>query len=105
MHLQQYYLLRARPENGTPGTVWLELILTDTHSNAVAPISLGVQPVLSRLEMKEGAPESVLETLNFSFPINTAARQFDEITVRYRMSYIREHSSARIAIENFELLP
>ncbi|HYX53985.1 MAG TPA: hypothetical protein VE783_11085 [Candidatus Limnocylindrales bacterium] len=88
-----------------PGTVWLELILTDTHSKLAAPISLGTQPVQSRLEMKEGAPESVQETLNFPFPKNTAARQFDEITVRYRLSYMREHSSARIAIENFELLP
>ncbi len=88
-----------------PGTVWLELILTDSHSKAAAPTSLGVQPVLSRLEMKENAPESVQETLNFSFPSDTAARQFDEITVRYKLSFMREHSSARIAIENFELLP
>jgi hypothetical protein len=94
---------------GNPGTVWLELVLTDTRSAVKGKkewISLKPQPVTSSILTEPGKqPEPAHESLIFPIPAGAAIRQFDEITIRYRLGPERAHRSARIEIEDFVFTP
>jgi len=93
----------------SPGTVWLELVLTDSRSAKADKkewISLKPRPVASSPVQARGRePEPVHETLTFPIPVGSAIRQFDEITIRYRLSPERARRSAQIEIEDFVFTP
>jgi hypothetical protein len=83
-----------------PGTVWLELILTDMRLPGQPSQSLGRLPVISN---PQAAPAH--EVLSFAAPSNSGIREFDAVTVRFIRSGRRGLSSAKIAIDRFTLVP
>ena len=89
-----------------PGTVAVELILTNTRLPGKPRQSLGICPVNSS---QHGSPDGgrppVTETLNFRVPTHSAIRSFDEATIRFQMGSPRERWSARIAVVKFRLIP
>lgn len=45
------------------------------------------------------------EVLAFDVPAKPALREFDDMTIRFRMSYLHAHANARIAIKRFVFVP
>ena len=89
-----------------PGTVAVELILTNTTLPGKPHQSLGIAPVNSTLHWFPGdARPPVREVLTFQVPAQPAIQSFDEATIRFESRSPRERWSASIAIENFRLIP
>ena len=89
-----------------PGTVSVELILTNTRFPGKPQQSLGVCPVISSLHWSPDAHRPpVTETLTFRIPSHAAISSFDEATIRFRLGSGRERWSARIAVVKFRLIP
>jgi hypothetical protein len=89
-----------------PGTVGVELILTNTRLPGKPHQSLGICPVNSTLRWFPGDNRPpVTEVLSFRLPTQAAIQRFDEATVRFEMRFPRERWSAKIAIEKFRLIP
>jgi hypothetical protein len=85
-----------------PGTVSVELVLTNTREGQEGSVSLGSAPVTST----PGDPDSRMrETLTFPIPSQTAISQFDELTIRFPRRRTRVFRSAKVAIERFILVP
>ena len=89
-----------------PGTVSLELQLRNRRQPGKARASLGRVTVTSKPpnETDDNA-EPVEEILSFDVPPTAAIRQFDEITILFRLHPGRAGASARIAIDRFVFLP
>ena len=86
-----------------PGTVLIEVTLSDNISAARQKIRLGFQPVRStQFRYNESAPKQ--ETLHYSIPAGHKGG-FNEITVRFHLGGIRPTQSARVAIQRFRLKP
>lgn len=83
------------------GTVSLELILVNTTIPDKPSLSLGWAPVTS-IARGESTTE---EILSFSIPPSPPIREFDEATVVFRMGGPRRDISAKVAIEQFLLVP
>jgi hypothetical protein len=89
-----------------PGTVSVELILTNTRLPGKPRQSLGVCPVISSLHWSPDADRPpVTETLTFRIPPHPAISSFDEATIRFQMGSGRERWSAKVAVEKFRLIP
>lgn len=89
-----------------PGTVAVELILTNTRLPGSPQQSLGTCPVNSSLHWTAfNDPPPRTETLNFRVPSHAAIRSFDEATIRFHMGSPRERWSAKIAVVKFRLIP
>ena len=89
-----------------PGTVAVELILTNTTLPGKPHQSLGIAPVNSTLHWFPGDTRPpVREVLTFQVPAQPAIQRFDEVTIRFELRSPRERWSASIAIENFRLIP
>jgi len=89
-----------------PGTVRVELILTNTSLPGQPGQSLGVLPVDSTLHWFPGDDRPpVTEVLSFRLPAQPAIQSFDEATIRFEMRSPRERFSAKIAVEKFRLIP
>jgi hypothetical protein len=89
-----------------PGTVRVELILTNTALPGQPAQSLGVLPVNSTLHWFPGDDRApVTEVLSFRLPAQPAIQSFDEATIRFEMQSPRERFSAKIAVEKFRLIP
>jgi hypothetical protein len=89
-----------------PGTVGVELILTNTRLPGKPHQSLGICPVNSTLRWFPGDNRPpVTEVLSFRLPTQAAIQRFDEATIRFEMRFPRERWSAKIAIEKFRLIP
>jgi hypothetical protein len=89
-----------------PGTVAVELILTNTKLPGKPHQSLGISPVNSTLRWFPGDNRApVTEVLNFRLPAQPMIQSFDEATIRFEMRFPRERWSAQIAIEEFRLIP
>jgi hypothetical protein len=89
-----------------PGTVSLELQLKNRTVPAKPYLSLGRITVTSKLP--GGADDDALpveEILSFSVPATGSIRQFDEMTILFRLSPERAGTSARIAVDRFVFLP
>jgi hypothetical protein len=96
----------VRTADSHPGTVSLELQLRNRRLPAKSRVSLGRLMVTSKLPGDKGDDaEPVEETLDFEVPPSAAIRQFDEITIVFRLSPRRAGASARIAIDRFVFLP
>jgi hypothetical protein len=89
-----------------PGTVAVELILTNTRLPGKPQQSLGICPVNSSLRWSaDDDRPPVTETLNFRIPAHAAIKNFDEATIRFQMGSPRERWSAKIAVLKFRLIP
>jgi hypothetical protein len=89
-----------------PGTVSLELILTNTSVAGQPSQSLGTEDVTSTPRWSPSRGQSPVEqTLSFPIPARSAIRQFDKVTIRFHLDTLRIDSGARIAIEKFVLIP
>ena len=89
-----------------PGTVAVELILTNTTLPGEPHQSLGISPVNSTLRWFPGDDRPpVKEVLTFRVPAHAAIQSFDEATIRFELRSPREEWSAKIAIEKFRLIP
>jgi hypothetical protein len=87
-------------------SVYLELAVR----NSVLPLSqeqtLGRKKVLSTPQIDtNGDAVPIEEVLTFEVPARIAVPEFDEMTIRFRRSYLRAHASSRIAIEKFVFGP
>lgn len=85
-----------------PGTVSLELRLRNRNLPGKPSVSLGRVMVASKLtdEAVDDAPP-VEEILNFNVPQTAPIRQFNEMTISFRLDPRRAGASARIAIDRF----
>ncbi len=89
-----------------PGTVKVELILTNTTLHGRPGLSLGILPVNSTLHWFPGDDRPpVTEVLSFRLPAHLAIQTFDEATIRFEMESPRERFSAKIAVQKFRLIP
>ena len=89
-----------------PGTVRVELILTNTILPGQPRQSLGILPVNSTLHWFPGDDRPpVTEVLNFRLPAHLSIQSFDEATIRFEMQSPRERFSAKIAVQKFRLIP
>lgn len=90
-----------------PGSVRVELIVSDTAYPIPMRRRLGSQPVLTSpplLSSSAGAQPS-LERLRFPIAASTGPMRFDRISVRFHLNQGRDTRSARMAIRNFSLIP
>ncbi|MGA9978716.1 MAG: hypothetical protein WBQ08_08785 [Candidatus Sulfotelmatobacter sp.] len=89
-----------------PGTVAVELILSNTRLPGQPRQSLGILPVNSTLRWFPGDDRlPIAEVLSFRLPAQSAIQQFDQATIRFELRSPRERWSAKIAIEKFRLIP
>jgi hypothetical protein len=89
-----------------PGTVRVELILTNTTLPGQPSQSIGVLPVNSSLHwIPADDRPPVTEVLSFRLPAQLAIQSFDAATIRFEMQSPRERFSAKIAVEKFRLIP
>ena len=88
-----------------PGTVALELVLSDTRAGRAGSLSLGKVAVQSHPDFRKDPVDPVEETLDFPIPRSTVLRQFDEFIVLFHRDQMRIDRSARIAIDRFVLAP
>jgi hypothetical protein len=88
-----------------PGTVALELVLSDTRAGQAGSLSLGKVAVQSHPDFRKDPVDPVEETLDFPIPRSTVLSQFDEFIVLFHRDPMRIDRSARIAIDRFVLAP
>lgn len=88
-----------------PGTVSLELRLRNRNLPGKPWVSLGRAMVSSKLpDDAADDAQPVEEILNFTVPETAPIRQFNEMTISFRMAPQRAGTSARIAIDRFIFL-
>jgi hypothetical protein len=89
-----------------PGTASLELVLANTTLGRKTSQSLGTMMVKSTAP---GGPDDdrqpVEEVLTFDIPSSPAIRQFNAMTIRFRLDDRRANASARIEIKRFVFVP
>jgi hypothetical protein len=89
-----------------PGTVMLELVLTNATPAGTQSLVLGTAEVASWPHWSNhGSDGAVSETLNFAVPRATSLREFNEIGVVFHLDHFRNDRSARVSIERFVLVP
>lgn len=89
-----------------PGTVSIELVLTDTTSPGRPAISLGRKLVRSTRPwtLYDHRPPTT-EVLEYAVPPNSRIHQFDEVMVIFWLDQDRSFAAAKMGIENFVLVP
>ena len=89
-----------------PGRVAVGVLLTDSTSIGKPTLYLDQQPVISTEPDHFSFKSSpVQEVLRFPVPSHPRIDRFDEITVIFFPETERAKAAARIAIQQFELLP
>jgi hypothetical protein len=94
--------IEIRNADHYPGTVSVELMLTNTREGHEGSISLGSEPVTSA---PGDLDPPMKEALTFPIPSRTSIQQFDELTIRFPRRRTRIFRSAKVAIERFVLVP
>jgi len=88
-----------------PGSVAVELILSNTRLPGQPRQSLGILPVNSTLHWFPGDDRPpVVDVLSFRLPAQSAIQRFDEAIIRFELRFPRQQWSAKIAIEKFRLI-
>jgi hypothetical protein len=89
-----------------PGKIALAVILTNTTLPGKPSVFLGQSPVVSSraIQFSINRPP-VSEVLNFRIPEHPKVRQFNEITVLFQPDPERALAGAKIAIQEFALVP
>lgn len=89
-----------------PGTVSIELVLTDTTLPGRPAISLGRKLVRStRPWMLYDHRPPTTEVLEYAVPPNSRIHHFDEVMVIFWLDQDRSFAAAKMGIENFVLVP
>jgi len=89
-----------------PGTVSIELVLTDTTSPSRPSVSLGRKPVRStRPWMLYDHRPPTNEVLEYGVPASSRIHRFDEVMVIFWLDRDRSFAAAKMGIENFVLVP
>ncbi len=92
--------------DNTAGRIELGVVLTDSSSPGKPTLSLGHLPILSsepdRFSFKLAPAD---EVLRFPVPSQAAIRKFDQITVVYFGGASHWQLGAKVAVNQFELLP
>jgi len=89
-----------------PGTVSIQLVLTDTTSPGRPAISLGRKLVRStRPWMLYDHRPPTTEILEYAVPPNSRIHHFDEVMVIFWLDQDRSFAAAKMGIENFVLVP
>jgi hypothetical protein len=89
-----------------PGRIAIGVLLTDSTSIGKPTLYLDQQPVMSTEPNQFSVKSSpVQEVLRFSVPNHPRIDRFDEITVIFFPDTERAKAAAKIAIQEFELLP
>ena len=89
-----------------PGSVAVELILSNTRLPGQPRQSLGILPVNSTLHWFPGDDRPpVVDVLSFRLPAQSAIQRFDQAIIRFELRSPRQQWSAKIAIEKFRLIP
>ena len=89
-----------------PGRIAIGVLLTDSTSIGKPTLYLDQQPVMSTEPSHFSVKSSpVQEVLRFSVPSHPRIDRFDEITVIFFPDTERAKAAAKIAIQEFELLP
>jgi hypothetical protein len=102
------HALRIELLNGDdrPGLIRIELLLRDTSGKPGSSLLLGSIPIpSSQLRHVPLNRPPVPESLRFQMPATARGKHFDEITVVIKPSSERALAGARIAIQNFVLIP
>ncbi len=95
----------------SPSPITIEVFLSDSTPRppiTLRPaqpnlISLGSRTVASSQQFHpDPSPD---ESLNFSLPVHTQGRHFDQITVSIRRNAQRSGTGAHVSIQSFELIP
>jgi len=86
-----------------PGTVSVELVLVDTHSQDHLQ-SLGVQWP-NAIPVIENARTSHSDTLAFAVPTHSSCKRFNQIRLIFRLDPSRSKQGAAIVIQSFVLSP
>ncbi|MBS1834486.1 MAG: hypothetical protein JST65_17345 [Acidobacteria bacterium] len=92
----------VRNADPRPGTVWMQLLVRDTHESRWKQQWIGSEPVM---ESTKGDQPAVRETLRFRIPPALKWPEFDEVIVRFDLRWPRRVHSAKISIERFRFLP
>jgi hypothetical protein len=88
------------------GAIALGVELTDSSAPGKPPVSLGQQRIVSSLPEQFTVKVSpVDEVLRFAVPEHATLRKFDQITVEYFPGPEHWQVGAKVAIEQFELMP
>lgn len=89
-----------------PGRIALGVILTNTTVSGRPSQFLGMTTVASSHPVQFSINRApVSEVLNFRIPANARIRQFNEITVLFRPAPERALAGAKIAVQQFMLVP
>lgn len=89
-----------------PGAIRIELLLVDTTGKPNHTVLLGTLPIpSSQLRDIPLNRPPVAESLGFQMPAAARSRSFDELSVIVKSSPERAHAGAKIAIQNFVLVP
>jgi hypothetical protein len=89
-----------------PGTVMLELVLTDATPRGTQSLVVGTAEVASWPRWNNrGSDGTVSETLNFNVPRTISLPEFNQVGVVFHLDPLRNNRSARISIERFVLVP
>jgi hypothetical protein len=89
-----------------PGTVSIELVLTDTTSPGRPSMSLGRKPVRStRPWMLYDHRTPTNEVLQYAVLPSSRIHRFDEVMVIFWLDRDRSFAAAKMGIENFVLVP
>ena len=89
-----------------PGTVSIELVVTDTTALGRPSISLGRKLVRStRPWMLYDHRPGTSEVLEYMLPQNSRIHRFDEVMVIFWLDPDRSFAAAKMGIENFVLVP
>jgi hypothetical protein len=92
--------------DNVPGRIAIGVLLTDSTSIGKPTLYLDQQPVMSTEPDHFSVKSSpVQEVLRFSVPSHPRIDRFDEITVIFFPDTERAKAAAKIAIQEFELLP
>jgi hypothetical protein len=93
----------VRDADRYPGTVEMELILSDSAQPFPGTLSLG-RVNLSAVSANVHSVER-LKTVSFTFPDYPSIRVFNEVTIRFHLNRSRDTRSPRIAVEDLVLIP
>jgi hypothetical protein len=99
-------LVTIKNHDNIPGRIAIGVLLTDSTSIGKPTLYLDQQPVISTEPSRFSVKSSpVQEILRFSVPDHPRIDRFDEITVIFFPDSERAVAGAKIALEEFELLP
>jgi hypothetical protein len=98
--------LAIQNHDNIPGRIAIGILLTDSTSIGKPTFYLGQQPVMSTEPNRFAVKSSpVEEVLRFPIPSHPKIDRFDEMTVIFFPDTERAKAAAKIAIQEFELLP